>query len=120
MVKIEDTQVKYQASVGKGSTFRLDENVRVALDKMSEIEKRPKNKIVNDAVARYLQQETQTMREELENVSARLKEYRKGDADFERAIAEFAAGEAELAGEDAAEGEVVAGALAKEVRDLAW
>ncbi|MEM9081269.1 MAG: hypothetical protein AAGC74_11325 [Verrucomicrobiota bacterium] len=117
---MREGQVDYQVAGSKGSTFRLDENVRAALDKMSEIEKRPKNKIVNDAVARYLQEETQTMKEDLENVALRLKEYRKGDPGFVRAIAEFAAGEAEIAVDDAAEGEVVEGALAKEIRDLAW
>lgn len=103
----------------KGSTFRLDEQVRVALDRISEVEQRPKNKIVNEAVARYLHQQAEGMKTEMETMASQLSDYRKSDSGFAKAIASLAEGEA-AATEDPAEGELVDADMAAKVRELAW
>ena len=118
-MKIKEEMSQYRAKSAKGCTFRLDEEVKVALDKISAIEQRPKNKIVNEAVARYLHQEAETMKTEMENIASRLRDYKKKDPTFAKAIAALAEGEAAVA-EDPAEGEVVDGQMAAKIRELAW
>ena len=115
-MKVKEEQTQYRA---KGSTFRLDEQVRIALDRMSEVEQRPKNKIVNEAVARFLHQEAEEMKTEMENIASSLSDYRKTDPGFSKAIARLAQGEAEAV-DDPAEGEVVDGEMAAKIRELAW
>lgn len=115
-MKVQEEQSQYRA---KGSTFRLDEQVRVALDQMSEVQKRPKNKIVNEAVARFLHQEAEEMKTEMKNIASSLSDYRKTDPRFSKAIARLAKGEADVA-DDPAEGELVDGEMAAKIRELAW
>ena len=118
-MKIEEEMSQYRAKSAKGCTFRLDEEVKVALDKISEIEQRPKNKIVNEAVARYLHQEAETMKREIEDIALSLRDYKKKDPTFAKAITAVAEGEAAV-GEDPAEGEVVDSQMAAKIQELAW
>ena len=115
-MKVGEEQTQYRT---KGSTFRLDEEVRVALDQMSEVQQRPKNKIVNEAVARFLRQEAEEMKTEMENIAASLSDYRKKDPGFSKAIARLAKEEAQTA-DDPAEGELVDGEMAAQIREMAW
>jgi predicted transcriptional regulator len=87
-------------------TFRIDPKERAALDKLSKIEGRPINQILNDAVKGYLRQ--QGPREKaLEASLAELRDYRKRDPGFRKAIASFVEAEATI--EDPVEGKPVVG-----------
>jgi hypothetical protein len=61
--------------------------------------------MVNEAVGAYLASRTAEVEAELETTLRQVKAYRSADPDYESAIAKFVAAEAELAGEDPAEGE---------------
>lgn len=78
----------------KASTFRLHEDVQAGLDLISQLRHRPKNKLVNEAVAEYVTRHALQTEDELQTILKRVKTYQKSDPDFTRAIAAFAAAEA--------------------------
>lgn len=78
----------------KASTFRLHEDLQAGLDLISQLQHRPKNKLVNEAVAEYVTRHALQTEEELQTVLKRVKAYRKTDPDFSQAIAAFADAEA--------------------------
>ncbi len=87
-------------------TLRIDAAEHSALKKLSKIEKRPINQLLNDAIKAYLN--TKGPRErDLEVTLASLRAYRRRDPGFKRAIAAFA--EAEGSVNDPVEGEPVEG-----------
>ena len=87
-------------------TFRINAEARAALDHLSRIEGRPINQILNDAVRSYLA--TQGPRERvLESHLDDLRNYRKRDPGFRKAIASFVEAEATI--EDPIEGKPVVG-----------
>lgn len=89
----------------KATTVRLQENVQEALDRLSTIERRPKNKMVNEAVAEYVARKTEALHRSTGDILSRLSSDRRRDPDFEDAIEAFA--EAEVAvRKDPAEGRV--------------
>ncbi len=87
------------------TTFRLEPRVQTALQTLSAVSKRPMNKLVNEAVAAYVDQRSRIVEQELESMAAALRACRAADPDDENAIAAFA--EAEVAGPDPVEGSVV-------------
>ena len=87
-------------------TFRIDAKERAALDHLSKIEGRPINQILNDAVKGYLRQQGPQERA-LEASLADLRDYRKRDPGFRKAIASFV--EAEATVDDPVEGKPVVG-----------
>ena len=89
-------------------TLRIDAAERDALKNLSKIEGRPINQLLNEAIKNYLNRQSQKERG-LESTLESLKKYRKKNAGFQRAIAEFAEGEASLA--DPLEGKVMEGEL---------
>lgn len=91
----------------KASTHRLDPEVQESLDELSRVLRQPKNRIINEAVASYVQQRSLQAERELESTVLALKKLRKRDPKFGSAIANFASAEAEYAGQDPAEGTVV-------------
>lgn len=84
-------------------TLRLEPAERTALNHLSEIEGRPINQLLSDAVKLYLQQRTPKQRNLEENFQ-RLREYRKKDPDFKLADAAFVEPEVKI--KDPLEGEV--------------
>jgi hypothetical protein len=86
-------------------TLQIDAGESAALEKLSEVEGRPINQLVNEAIKRYLRSRVQEP--SLEANLAALREYRKQDPGFERALDAFVEAEATL--EDPLEGEPIVG-----------
>lgn len=91
-------------------TLRMDAEEHSALESLSEIEGRPINQLINDAIKSYLSREGRNERS-LDEHLARLRAYRKKDPGFQRAIAEFV--EAEASMKDPLEGEIIEGDIDK-------
>jgi hypothetical protein len=87
-------------------TLKIDADERAALENLSKIEGRPINQLVNEAIKSYLSRRGQKERS-LEATLAGLREYRKQDPGFERAIDAFVEAEASLG--DPLEGEPITG-----------
>ena len=87
-------------------TLRIDAGERAALENLSKVEGRPVNQLVVEAIKSYLNRRGQKERS-LEANLAGLREYRKQDPGFERALDAFVEAEATL--EDPLEGEPIIG-----------
>lgn len=91
----------------RATTFRLHQNVQAGLDLISQLQQRPKNKLVNEAVAEYVTRHALQTDEALHDVLERLKSYQKTDPDFEQAIDSFVVAESSYGKhEDPAEGQL--------------
>ena len=88
----------------KASTHRLDPEVQAALDHLSKILRRPKNRLINEVVRLYVQQRSQEVERELEATLNALRAYRLSHLDFEEAIDAFVNAEAQSASNDPVEG----------------
>jgi predicted transcriptional regulator len=105
----------------KASTIRLKPELQSALDAISEHLNRPKNKIVNEAVAEFLEKTTIRMHNDIEETLQNLHKYRAQDPSFEDAIEGFAVAESTCANEDAHEGKAYPASgqtLSHEIQDL--
>ena len=89
-------------------TLRIDAAEHSALKNLSELEGRPINQLLNEAVKHYLNRRGRKERD-LEATLEGLRKYRKRNAGFRRATAGFAEAEASL--DDPLEGEVIEGKL---------
>lgn len=78
----------------KASTFRLHEDLQAGLDLISQLQHRPKNKLVNEAIAEYVTRHALQTEDELQTILRRVKAYQKSDPDFTSGIASFADAEA--------------------------
>src|SRR5271156_4674092 len=76
-------------------TLRIDQEERTALEHLSELEGRPINQLLNEAIKSYLSQQSPKEASFEANLSA-LRKYRKRGPEFKHAIAAFADGEASL------------------------
>lgn len=101
----------------KASTHRLEPDVQAGLNHLSKVLHRPKNKLMNEAVRRFLQERTIQLAQEMEAMINSLKEYQRSDPDFERAIERLVNDEVAQAGADPLEGHP-AGAVQAEIRGL--
>ena len=88
----------------KASTHRFDPEVQTALDHLSKVLRRPKNRLINEAVQLYVQQRSREVEQELEATLSALRAYRRKDPDFEESIEAFVRAEAGLASGDSLEG----------------
>ncbi len=104
----------------KASTHRLDPDVQAGLNHLSKVLHRPKNKLMNEAVKRFVQERSGLLVHEMEATIRSLKAYRRRDPDFERAMEDFVSDEATHAGKDSLEGRPIAvsGAVQAEIRSL--
>ncbi len=87
-------------------SLRIDQEERTALEHLSEVEGRPENQLLNEAIKIYLSHQGSKEASLEANLSA-LQKYRKRDPGFEGAIAAFVDAEAGL--EDPLEGKPVDG-----------
>ena len=87
-------------------TLRIDQEERTALEHLSELEGRPVNQLLNEAIKIYLGQQSPKEASLEESLSA-LQRYRKRDPGFDRAIAAFV--DAEVRRKDPPEGKPVEG-----------
>lgn len=105
----------------KASTFRLHQDVQAGLDLISQLQHRPKNKLVNEAVAEYVTRHALQTEDELQTILKRVKSYQKSDPDFTQAIAAFTDAEATYAkNEDPMEGRPTSaiGPVTQQLRSL--
>lgn len=104
----------------KASTHRLKPEVQAGLDHLSKVLRRPKNKLMNEAVHLYVQQRSCELEQQMETTLKALRAYRKRDPDFEKAIDDFVAAEVSQAGRDPLDGQIIApgGAVQTEIRNL--
>lgn len=70
----------------KATTFRLNEDVQAGLELISQLQHRPKNKLVNEAVAEYVTRHATRTEEALQDTLERVKAYQNSDPGFEHAI----------------------------------
>ena len=98
----------------KASTHRLEPAVQAALDRLSKHLRRPKNRLINDAVKFYIRHKSPEIEEELEETLSALRAYRLRDPDFEDSIQAFVDAEAQLARGASAEGKLRTGAITAE------
>ena len=75
--------------MARASTHRLKSEVQVGLDNLSKALRRPKNKLINEAVHVYVQQKSREVEQEMEASLRALRSYRKRDPDFEKVIDDF-------------------------------
>ena len=101
----------------KASTHRLEPDVQAGLNHLSKVLHRPKNKLMNEAVSRFVQERSIQLVQEMEGVINSLKKYQRSDPDFERAIERLVNDEVAQAGADLLEGRP-AGAVQAEIRGL--
>ena|SRR6267154_314212 len=87
-------------------TLRIDPEERAALKNLSKVEGRPINQLLNEAIKSYLSRRGRK-EHNLEANLAALREYRKKDPGFQRAIDAFV--EAEAVIKDPLEGEPIDG-----------
>ena len=110
-----------QGKAPKASTVRLKPELQSALDAISGHLNRPKNKIVNQAVAEFLEKTTLRMRDNIEGTLQNLRAYRSQDPGFEADIERAAEAESAYAAEDAHEGKVRSSSsrpLSDEIQEL--
>ena len=88
----------------KATTVRIDPKLQEGLALLGQILKKPLNRLVNEAVAAFLQTRSAEVEADLEQVLKRLRAYRAKDPEFETAIAAFAEAEAKRGAGDPAEG----------------
>jgi hypothetical protein len=87
-------------------TLRIDQEERTALEHLSELEGRPINQLLNEAIKIYLGQQSPKEASLEANLSA-LRNYRKRDPGYRHAIDRFVDAEASL--DDPLEGKPVEG-----------
>jgi len=87
-------------------TLRIDQEERTALEHLSELEGRPINQLLNEAIKVYLGQQSPKEASLEANLSA-LRNYRKRDPGYRHAIDNFVDAEASL--DDPFEGKPIEG-----------
>ena len=111
-------QASRQASLPKASTIRLQPELQAALNTISAHLDRPKNKLVNQAVAEFLEKTTYQLRNDLDETLQELNAYRRKDPNFAAAIEGVVVDEAAHAQGDAHEGEVETGSVQSLVSEI--
>ena len=86
------------------SSIRWNPEVKAGLEAMRQVVNVPVNKLVNQAVAEFVDRQARILESELESVLANLRKYRKADPKFKAAIRRTAAAESKYAAVDPAEG----------------
>ncbi|MDQ3259442.1 MAG: hypothetical protein M3Q00_01430 [Pseudomonadota bacterium] len=71
----------------KATTFRLDPEVQAGLALLSEVQRRPQNQLVNEAVRELVSKRSQEVEVDLKSTLARLKAYRLRDPTGEKSMA---------------------------------
>ncbi len=110
--------VSVETAALRATTIRLTPENEHGLRLLNVELRRPINKLVNLAVADFIETKAETLQVKLEQTLAHLKAYRRHDPGFRKAIAQFAEAEATLV--DPAEGrsrELPAGPAVTRVRE---
>ena len=81
----------------KTFTLRMPPKLYNALSTLSGVARRSMNDLISEAVLKFVAAESKVQARDLEKTLENLRTYVDNDPDFEKAIAEFAAAEAEHA-----------------------
>lgn len=102
------------------TTLRLERPLWRGLVLLQDVAKKPMNKLVNEAVQRYLAERTAGMEADLQAVLERVRAYRRADPGNKKMWSSFVADESRYAGEDPAEAstERRTGPAQRQVREL--
>jgi hypothetical protein len=87
----------------KATTFRLDPDVQAALAVLSDVQRRPQNQLVNEAVRVWVAKRVGDVEVSLESTLNRLRAHRLTDATGQQSMAAAMAAEAAVE-DDPAEG----------------
>lgn len=88
----------------RATTVRLDPVLQEGLALLQGVDKKPLNRLVNEAIRDYLEKRGAAVEAELQQILSRVRAYRRADPNYQRAIAEFVAAEAALGAGDPVEG----------------
>lgn len=105
----------------KASTFRLNPELQTSLEVISAHFGMTKNKIVNQAVAEFLEKRATVLRDDLDSTLQKLRVYGQKDSRVDAAIERFVVAEAAQADGDAHEGrseKASEGSLSQEIEEL--
>lgn len=90
----------------RATTFRIDEVAQEGLSMLSKLSGRSSNQLVNEAIKEFVAKRSLEIESDLQATLADLRAYRKGDPNFDAAIARTAEIETSVL-DDPAEGKVV-------------
>jgi predicted DNA-binding protein len=96
-------EIRLDDMARKATTFRLDPDVQAALAMLSDVERRPQNQLVNEAVRAWVAKRVGDVDVSLESTLNRLRAHRLADPTGQQSIAAAMAVEAAVE-EDPAEG----------------
>lgn len=99
--------------VRKATTVRLDPQLQEGLMLLQAVLEKPLNRMVNEAVRRFIETRTAEVESDLQQVLTRVRAYRRSDPNFGNAIAQFVSAETSLASNDPVEGSTPATAAAR-------
>lgn len=92
------------APARKATTFRLDPHLQASLVLLGQVLKKPLNRLVNEAVAGFIEKRSADVEADLQTILERLRACRQSDPGFESAIRTFVDAEVALGKDDPAEG----------------
>ncbi|MBI2752542.1 MAG: hypothetical protein HYX46_03365 [Betaproteobacteria bacterium] len=95
---------KAPARARVATTLRLDPALLSGLELLQQIQKKPLNRLINEAVRSYVARRSAEVEGGLQDILDRVRAYRRTDPDFERMWAEFVDAEARYGADDPVEG----------------
>lgn len=99
-----DTQLEVRAMKLKATTLRLEPRLQAGLELLRGVTGVPVNKLVNEAVEKYIEWRSTDLTRDLTQVLKKLAEYKETDPQFKRALALTLESERSLLRKDPAEG----------------
>lgn len=118
--KVRDLHRGSDARARKATTLRLDPDLLRGLELLQRLQKKPLNRLINEAVRSYVARRSGEAEIELRDILDRVRAYRRGDPGFRKMWGEFIDAEARHAKEDPVEGSARKGSGPAQtlVRDL--
>jgi len=95
---------KAPARARMATTLRLDPALLNGLKLLQHLEKRPLNRMINEALRGYVARRSAEVEGGLQDILDRVRAYRRTDPDFDKMWAEFVDAEARHGAEDPVEG----------------
>lgn len=103
----------------KATTVRLKPELITGLSLLQRILKKPMNRMINEAVRRYVERQSSEVEVDLQKVLERVKAYRRSDPNYKKLWAEFVDAEAGYGKDDPVEGRIKsAGPVQTRVREI--
>ena len=108
------------ARARKATTLRLDPALLSGLELLRQLQRKPLNRLINEAVRGYVARRAAEVEGGLRDILNRVRAYRRSDPDFDKMWGEFVDAEARYVHEDPAQGSTrkSAGPAQTLVRDL--